>query len=85
MLERRDSTPRPHCPVTPRRAAPRLSLTRAQDEICKAVEELDGGSFKQDTWTRAGGERQDQVGHPSPRPRPNPNPNFNQAAAASLA
>jgi len=28
---------------------------RAQDEICKAVEELDGGSFKQDTWTRAGG------------------------------
>ena len=36
--------------MTPRRAAPRLSLTRAQDEICKAVEELDGGSFKQDTW-----------------------------------
>ena len=56
MLERRDSTPRPHCPVTlRRRAALRLSLTRAQDEICKAVEELDGGTFKQDTWTRAGG------------------------------
>jgi len=28
---------------------------RAQDEICKAVEELDGAKFQQDTWTREGG------------------------------
>jgi len=41
---------------------PTLTLTHPlslkphpQDEICKAVEELDGGKFQQDTWTRAGG------------------------------
>merc|ERR1719486_619586 len=28
---------------------------RAQEAICKAVEELDGSKFQQDTWTREGG------------------------------
>jgi len=28
---------------------------RAQNEICKAIEELDGGKFQQDVWTREGG------------------------------
>jgi len=28
---------------------------RAQDVICKAIEELDGGKFRQDVWTREGG------------------------------
>merc|ERR1719298_56082 len=28
---------------------------RAQNEICKAVEELDGAKFQQDVWTREGG------------------------------
>jgi len=28
---------------------------RAQNEICKAVEELDGGNFQEDAWTRPGG------------------------------
>merc|ERR1719379_2620906 len=28
---------------------------RAQNEICAAIEELDGGKFQQDVWTREGG------------------------------
>jgi len=28
---------------------------RAQNEICKAIEELDGSQFQQDVWTREGG------------------------------
>ncbi|KAJ7562825.1 hypothetical protein O6H91_03G085600 [Diphasiastrum complanatum] len=30
-------------------------IRRAQDEICAAVEGIDGGQFREDVWTRAGG------------------------------
>lgn len=31
------------------------AVRRAQDEICKAVSELDGKEFHEDAWTRPGG------------------------------
>lgn len=31
------------------------AVRRAQDEICKAVTELDGKGFHEDAWTRPGG------------------------------
>lgn len=31
------------------------AVRRAQDEICKAVSELDGKPFHEDAWTRPGG------------------------------
>lgn len=31
------------------------AVRRAQDEICKAVSELDGNDFHEDAWTRPGG------------------------------
>ena len=30
-------------------------IRKAQDEICAAVEALDGGKFHEDAWTRPGG------------------------------
>ncbi len=30
-------------------------IREAQDSICKAVEELDGGKFREDAWSRPGG------------------------------
>ena len=30
-------------------------IRKAQDAICAAVEELDGGKFHEDAWTRPGG------------------------------
>lgn len=30
-------------------------IRKAQDEICAAVEALDGGKFREDAWTRPGG------------------------------
>lgn len=30
-------------------------IRKAQDEICAAVEAVDGGKFREDAWTRPGG------------------------------
>ena len=32
-----------------------VEIRKAQNEICAAVEELDGGKFHEDAWTRPGG------------------------------
>ena len=36
--------------------APSLKMVReAQNDICKAIEDLDGGKFHEDAWERPGG------------------------------
>ena len=32
-----------------------VAIRAAQDQICSAVEQVDGGKFHEDAWTRQGG------------------------------